>query len=226
MTDLVLSSGYLAFGRQVGFLAAVEDVGLEVDGVCGTSSGALAGALWAAGVPAEQVFAELTSAPPIRTLHPSWRPWRGLFSLEPLIELLRARLPATFEQLPRPFAVGVARGREHLLVRSGPLPEAVAASCAVPWLLTPVALDCGTCADGGYVDRTALSSWRSLRGERPTVLHLVERSAGARQPLDLTGVRVVRSPRSGARFWSLGDAKARFEATRRLARQVLDGGAP
>ena len=43
--DLVLSSGFLAFARQAGFLEAVEQLGLAVDGVCGTSSGALAGAL-------------------------------------------------------------------------------------------------------------------------------------------------------------------------------------
>ena len=47
--DLVLSSGFLAFARHVGVLRAVERSGQDVTGVCRTSSGALVGALWAAG---------------------------------------------------------------------------------------------------------------------------------------------------------------------------------
>ena len=53
LRDLVLSSGFLAFAAQCGFLQAVEESGIAVDGVCGTSSGALAGALWASGWPAQ-----------------------------------------------------------------------------------------------------------------------------------------------------------------------------
>lgn len=221
MTDLVLSSGYLAFAAQAGFLAAVEDAGLEVGGVCGTSSGALAGALWVAGLPAERVLEELTSTRPLRRVLPSARPWRGLLSMGPVIRQLRSLLPATFEELPRPFAVGVCAGREHRLVRSGPLPEAVAASCAVPGLFAPVELDLGPCSDGGFRDRTALTAWRAARGEVPVLLHLVDRSAGAAVDDDLTGVHVVRSPRSGASLWSLGDVRARFDATRREASRVL-----
>ena len=41
--DLVLSSGFLAFALHAGFLQAVEDVGLPVRGVMGTSAGALIG---------------------------------------------------------------------------------------------------------------------------------------------------------------------------------------
>ena len=47
--DIVLSSGFLAFAAHAGFLAAVEDVGIKVRGVMGTSSGAITGALYAAG---------------------------------------------------------------------------------------------------------------------------------------------------------------------------------
>lgn len=221
MTDLVLSSGYLAFAAQAGFLAGVEDAGIAVGGVCGTSSGALAGALWTAGLPAERVLDELTSTRPLWRVRPSVRPWRGLLSMQPVIRQLRALLPATFEELPRPFAVGVCQGREHLLIRSGPLPEAVAASCAVPGLFAPVDLDRGPCADGGFVDRTALGAWRAARGGVPVLLHRVDRSAGAAIEDDLTGVRVVRSPRSGASLWSLGDTRARYEATRREAARIL-----
>ena len=53
--DLVLSSGFLAFARHLGFLTAIEESELDVSGVCGTSSGALVGAMWACGVVCEGV---------------------------------------------------------------------------------------------------------------------------------------------------------------------------
>nr|MBA2319938.1 patatin-like phospholipase family protein [Deltaproteobacteria bacterium] len=63
--DLVLSSGFLAFARHTGFLAAVEELGLPVDAVCGTSSGALVGALWTSGLPALDILALVASRRPI-----------------------------------------------------------------------------------------------------------------------------------------------------------------
>lgn len=220
--DLVLSSGFLAFARHAGFLAAVEEAGLGVEGVCGTSSGALAGALWAAGMPAREILRELTRKTPLSwaAWHPS--PWRGLFSLQGVIAELRDKLPATFEQLPRPFGVGVATaGRGHLLLTSGPLPEAVAASCAVPWLFCPVQVGERLLHDGGVVDRTALTAWRAHRPEAVPIVHLVDRTAGALTEPELSGLRVVRSPPSGARLWSLGDVEAAFELSLARTRETL-----
>lgn len=53
--DLVLSSGFLAFAGHSGFLQAVEDSGVKVAGVMGTSAGALAGSLYCAGYTPRQV---------------------------------------------------------------------------------------------------------------------------------------------------------------------------
>jgi hypothetical protein len=50
--------------------------------------------------------------------------------LDNVIERLRQVLPPRIEDLGRPFAVGVVSQGEHLLIDEGPLPEAVAASCA------------------------------------------------------------------------------------------------
>ncbi len=220
--DLVLSSGFLAFGAQAGFLAGVEHSGVEVDGVCGTSSGALAGALWAAGHSAKDIFALLTDRPPFAKLGLHLRPWRGLFSMAPVIEELKRWLPPRIEDLPRPFAAGamdnLGRG---VLLRKGPLPASVAASCAVPWLFAPVVVSGCALADGGAVDRTGLRPWRALRGPQPTLLHLVQRSLGAKEELIDENVIVVRSQRSNAQLWSLGPVGERFESARAAAMEAL-----
>ena len=203
--DLVLSSGFLAFARQAGFLQAVEDAGLEVDGVCGTSSGALAGALWAAGMSAAEIAAECSSRAPIAWMRPNLAVWRGLFTTGPALERLRALLPPTFQDLNRPFGVGVIdEAGRSLVLTSGPLPEAVAASCAIPWVFAPVTVGGGLYRDGGVGDRTGLRTWLARR-ETQALVHLVAASGGGQAPGMSLAWAVARTPKSGASFFGLGD---------------------
>ena len=88
-----------------------------------------------------QVAAELSRVPPRDLLIPCKQPWQGIFSLERVVDRLRELLPPTFEDLHQEFAVGVVSRRgQHLLINSGPLPEAVAASAAIPFIFGPVAI--------------------------------------------------------------------------------------
>ncbi len=87
-----------------------------------------------------QVAAELARVAPIQLLRPNMQPWKGgVLSLDPVVERLRQLLPATFEELPVPLAVGVVdQTGKHVLIKSGPLPEAVAASAAIPMMFAAV----------------------------------------------------------------------------------------
>lgn len=221
--DLVLSSGFLAFARHCGFLSGVEEAGLPVGGLCGTSSGALVGALWLAGFPAARIAEELSADAPIRSMSPRLAVWGGVFSMDKVLVRLREWLPPRFDDLGRPFGVGVLRtDGAGELVTSGSLPEAVAASCAVPYLFAKVPVDGRRLGDGGAVDRLFLSPWRAHRGlEVAPLVHLVDRSAGA--PTDVPDdVAVVRTPRSGAKFWNLGDFEGQMEDARRATRTVVE----
>ena len=60
--DLVLSSGFLSFANHAGFLQAVDDVGLIVNGVCGTSAGAMVGSLYCAGYTPREASASARTA--------------------------------------------------------------------------------------------------------------------------------------------------------------------
>jgi len=220
--DLILSSGFLAFARHVGFLQAVEDRGLAVQGICGTSSGALVGALWAAGLRARAIGELLGAQPPIAGVRPSLTPWRGLFSFSLLRAQLTARLPATFDRLLIAFGAGAtAPDRRHRLLVDGALVDAVLASCAVPYLFAPVVVNGEPLRDGGMVDRTALRPWRAQRPGTSQILHLVARTRGATGDDDPGDVPVVRSQPSGASFWSLGDFWGQVEQTRQTAQRVL-----
>jgi len=228
--DFLLSSGFLAFGRHIGFLDGAAESGLRPARVFGTSSGALVGALHCAGLSPDDMLAEVRRVRPIDRMAWSSTPWRGLFSLQPLIDRLEQLLPERFAELRTPLAVGVRRanGRFHF-VDTGPLAPAVAASCAIPVVFRPVSLTLDAqpeaCADGGAVDRIGLSHWRGRARRAPeAVVHLVERSAGAVGSDDFAGVHVIRSGRSGAGFWSLGDIEGRVAEARETTIAGLVGG--
>ena len=171
---------------------------------------------------AEGVFAEVTRRAPLWSVRPRFRVWRGLFSLGGMVQNLSRLLPATFEDLDRPFAVGVMTlAGQHRLLRSGPLPEAVAASCAIPRLFAPVRVEGVPLQDGGFVKRVGLEAWQDWRPGRSAVIHRVAQSNTQAVPEDLAGWPVVESGRSGARLWSYGDVRGRFEETRLQAAGVL-----
>lgn len=204
--DLLLSSGFLAFARHLGVLRAIEGRGVVVDAVVGTSSGALIGALWAAGHGADALIEDLQSLRPIKLMRPHLRPWRGLFALHPLLAFLRQRLPATFDELPRPLAVGVAtRGGGHRLLSAGPLPEAVVASCSMPYVFEPTCIAGERFVDGGAADRLAIGPLRRWRNPTRVIAHRVRRTAGKDLQDDLSRALVIETPPSGASFFSLGD---------------------
>ena len=164
--DLVLSSGFLAFARHTGVLRAVERSGLDVTGVCGTSSGALVGALWAAGVKSDEILERIVAQQPFALMRWNWKVWQGLYSLDDVVTKLTEWLPERIEDLPIPFGVGVIDSEGHARVlSSGPLPQAVAASCAIPALFVPVDVEGEFYRDGGdgshRTRRLAAAAWGS-----------------------------------------------------------------
>ena len=192
--DVVLSSGFLAFGSHCGFLSALEDscamtapapapapaggarAGPRLRGVMGTSSGAITGSLLASGYTASEIEEIILTRPPVSHLRLSGFPrifTTGVYSMRSLVDYLGEYLPRTFEELERPFAVGVVdrQTRKYELISSGPLVEAVVASAAVPFLFQPIDARLGArkgdragrrrqYVDGGIVDRVGVKHWR------------------------------------------------------------------
>jgi predicted acylesterase/phospholipase RssA len=219
--DLILSSGFLAFARHVGVIQAVEEKGIPIDGVCGTSSGAMVGALWAAGHSVDFIRKEANLPRPFVRIRPCLAPWSGLFTMGPVLARLRDILPPRIEDLPRPFGVGLSTmDRKTFLMTSGPLPEAVVASCSIPFLFQPVRIGESHYMDGGFVDRLMAEPWRAKRGG-DAIVHIVERSAGVADERGTEGCTVIRTPRSHAHLWDIGDFEGQREEARILASEAL-----
>ena len=245
--DLVLSSGFLAFGSHSGFLKAAQDEGVRVMGVMGTSAGALTGSLFCAGYSADEILRETTRDPPWKLLRLNlcfWEEGWGLFSLEAVVERLRELLPPTFEDLDRDFACAVLSSEgAYTVLDSGALPEAVAASAAIPFLFTRVPIpgreDVGPFYDGGAKERIGLKPWRARiaaldgangdeRGnpQRLALVHLIQKSFGPLSGNDETSpdqdnFKLVTSPKSGVTFLSLGDYGAQYEGAQARTRDAI-----
>ena len=167
-TDLILSSGFCAFARQAGVLAAVDDFGIQIDRCVGTSSGSLAASLYAAGYTPLQIADELSKRRPISLCQPSIKLHKGAFRLNGLVAHLRTLLPQDFNQLPRKLAVGVfeTASGTFRLIEDGDLPQAIAASCAIPYVFQPVLAGSPPVlmADGGVKDRLGVGHWATWAG--------------------------------------------------------------
>lgn len=181
---------------------------------------------------------ELSRLPPVEYLQLSNKPWEGgMLNMNKVIQRYRELLPATFEELGTDFAVGVyTRDGQYRVIDSGPLPEAVVASAAIPFLFEHVPVPgVGQCMDGGKFDRVGLEGWQRLGAERGrgrrdvTLVHLISRSSPFSGREEVAhgadaGVVVLRSPKSGVSLTSLGDFDDHYDAAFRRSCSALEEG--
>jgi NTE family protein len=182
---IVLGGGGVFGATQVGMLRALLESGFQPDLVIGTSVGALNGAaiaanpttagvdiladLWSSlgeeGLFTDNVLARASTLARYRT---------HLYSAAPLRKLLTSHLPATFADLALPFqcvAASIERAVAHWF-SAGSLTDAVMASCAVPALLPPVAINGEHFLDGGLVHSIPIGRALALGASEIYVLHV------------------------------------------------------
>jgi len=188
---LGMSSGFFGFFAHAGFLSALEDSDLRPRAVLGSSAGALVGGAWAAGLSAREFSHVLFGL----RRHDFWDPSPGLGLLCGRLfhDILRSVLPTpTFAGCRTPLGVSVfdvATSRTRV-VRHGELASAIRASCAVPFLFSPVRVAGRACLDGGLFDRPGLLG--ATPGERILHHHLASRS-----PWRRPGSPTLEAPRRG-----------------------------
>ncbi|MGH2735720.1 MAG: patatin-like phospholipase family protein [Actinomycetota bacterium] len=207
----VLGGGGPLGASEIGMLRALLERNVRPDLILGTSVGAINGAAIAA-EPTEQglqALAEVwTSLEASGVLNSSLvgrvgtlaRSRINLYDNTGLRALLEERLPNAFEELQIPFqcvAAGIERAGERWF-SSGPLVDALVASCAVPGMLPPVEIDGEHFYDGGLVNSIPVD--RAVR-------------LGAREIYVLQVGRIEQPLNVPAKLWEVG--LVAFEIARR-----------
>lgn len=163
-TALVLSGGGCRGYSHVGVLQVMHEAGLKPDLVVGSSSGALVGALYAAGVPVDRMAAlgERLSANLLR----DWIfPRLGIFGGGSIAKFVHEEVgERTVESLPMRFAAIATdlRNGDMVVLDRGDVATAVQASGSAPGLLEPVRLGDRLCVDGNLSSPVPVRAARAL----------------------------------------------------------------
>jgi NTE family protein len=162
---LALSSGGARGLAHVGVLQVLEENGIEIHAIAGSSMGAYVGSLWAAGFSGSELVKLAEEMHDRRQLwklaDPIFPPTAGLFrGLKAKTHLERSLGDLRFEDLERKLLVITADldSKERVVMRSGKISDAVHASCAMPGIIAPVTLNGRRCVDGGVVDPVPVSA--------------------------------------------------------------------
>lgn len=166
---LALGSGSARGLAHVGVIRAIEDAGIQIDYIAGTSMGALIGAVHAAGK-----LDELENS----FLGFDWKktasffdvvlPRSGLLDGAKVSELVRSHIHADdIEALPMVFAAVASDliSGEEVVICTGDIIEAVRASISVPGIFTPVRRNGQILVDGGLVNPVPVSAARAMGAE-------------------------------------------------------------
>ncbi len=156
---LALSSGGARGLAHVGVLQVLEENGIEVHAIAGSSMGAYIGALWAAGFSGrdlEELAREMQDRRKLWQLaDPIIPPLKGLFwGIKAKKHLEESLGDLRLEDLERElFIVTIdIDSKERVVLRNGKVSDAVHASCAMPGIVAPVWINGRRCVDGGVGD--------------------------------------------------------------------------
>ena len=165
---LALGGGAVLGAAHIGVLQAMDEAGVEITHLAGTSMGALVASLYACGLSGkeiESVAGELRW-PDVTAFVPSKL---GLLSMDRMEATLRRHMGrARMEDLEFPLALvaaDIATG-EKVVLREGDLATAATASACVPGLFIPVEREGRLLVDGGILENLPLSPLREWGTER------------------------------------------------------------
>jgi NTE family protein len=171
---LALGGGGSKGSAHIGVLAALEALHVPIDVIAGTSIGGLVAALYAVGYRPYQIEQWFQRATMRRILDRD--PSNGGFIGTRKIELLlrEALGTRTFADAALPLAlvaVDIARGTE-IILRDGPLVDAVLASTAIPGLFPPVVRGDQVLIDGGVLNNVPVDVAHMLGANRVIAVDL------------------------------------------------------
>ena len=187
---LALGSGSARGLAHIGVIRALEDAGIKIDCVAGTSIGALIGSVYASGKldDMEKVYLDFDWKK-IAYFFDIVFPKSGLIDGNKVADFVREYVHVeTIEHLPLPFqavATDIGSG-EEITMDKGDVIEAVRASISVPGIFTPVRRNSRVLVDGGLINPVPVSTARSMGAKLVIAVDLNHEIVAGKAPKNLS----------------------------------------
>lgn len=153
-TGLVLSGGGARGICHLGVIKALEEFGVSIDCIAGTSAGSITGCLYSYGYKPDEIVKMISETSLTRSLKLAWT-WTGLLSLDGLRDIFLKYIPENdFKALKIPVTIAateIKKGRIEYFTQGELIPAILASSC-VPAVFNPVQYNGGLYVDGGVLD--------------------------------------------------------------------------
>ncbi|MCG8310145.1 MAG: patatin-like phospholipase family protein [Cytophagales bacterium] len=151
---IALSGGGSRGIVHLGILKALDEAGIKIHRVTGTSAGAIAGLFYCSGYTPESIMEIVRETRLIKYVRPAMSK-SGLLKLETIIQVFKKYIKHdSFEALQIPLIVAATNVKKGVSVffHEGPLIRPVLASCAVPVVFDPIELNGDSYIDGGILN--------------------------------------------------------------------------
>lgn len=164
---LALGSGGARGFAHIGVIKVLEEEGIPIDIIAGSSMGSLVGAFYSAGI-----NPEMMKKLAINLKRKYWIdftvPKMGFVTGEKIKEMVRILTHGkNLEQLSIPLAIvatDLEKG-ERVIFTQGPVAQAVRASISIPGIFVPEEVDGRLLVDGGVIDRVPITVAKDLGAE-------------------------------------------------------------
>lgn len=173
---LALGSGGARGYAHIGAIEVLEERGIEIVGVAGSSMGALVGGLHAAGklVDYADWARSLSQFEVLRLLDVSLTA-PGVIRAEKVFAKVQELVgKQAIEDLPIPFTAVATDllARKEVWFQRGPLDVAIRASIAIPSIITPVVLNGRLLVDGGLLDPVPMAPVSAVQADATIAISL------------------------------------------------------
>lgn len=184
---IAFGSGGARGWAHIGVVNALEEAGVPIHCVAGTSMGSLVGAALAAGRVRElrKTALDLDWKQVMYYFLEFGLPRSGLIDGERIVRVIRQQIAATsIEALPVPFRAVAAdlRTGEEVVIDTGDVIAAVRASISIPGMFTPVAREGRLLVDGGTVNPVPVSVLSDMGADYTIAVNISARFAGKDAP--------------------------------------------
>jgi len=187
---LALGGGSARGWAHIGVIRALNEAGIDIDYIAGTSIGSVVGSVFASGniKDLEEVAVRLDWKQ-IAYLFDVVLPKSGLIDGKKVAGFVRNHLrKSNIEELPIPFcAVSTDLDTGHeVVIRKGDIIEAVRASISIPGIFTPVRNNGRILVDGGLVNPVPVSVVREMGADFVIAVDLSHGIVGKKKSLQDT----------------------------------------